>query len=85
MHVILGRKNFLYSLYNSRLPITALGQKLGKLLQVLLIRLVEPIQDGAVNVNDCDDFIARYDGNHNLALAFTVARNMTGKLLHILN
>lgn len=74
----IGEQNPLDSLYKSRLPITTLCQKLGKLLQVLLIRLIESIQDGAVNVNDCDDFVARYDGNHNLALALAVTRNVTG-------
>lgn len=85
MHVILGNKKFEDSLYTHCLPITTLGQKLRKLLQVLLIRLIESIQDGAVNVNDCDDFISRYDRNHNLALALAVARNVTGELLHILD
>lgn len=73
------------------LPITALGQQRCELLKILLVNFIEPVQHGAVDIDDCHQLLvltARLvdqDRHHDLALAISITCDVSRELVHVVD
>lgn len=75
----------MYSFISPKSPITTLRKKPCQLLQIGLVNLVEPIQHGTVNINNCHQSPLNHNRHHHLTLAISVTGNVAGELIDVLD